>query len=171
VTERLFFALWPGASQREALSTVQQALPPGRGRLVHREDLHITLAFLGDVDAPRRSCAEETADGVRVVPFDLMLDRFGCFPRSRVLWCGSSARPQPLLALVHALNGGLIGCGFRLERRPFHPHATLARKSRPLPARALEAPIDWPVSAFSLVTSVPRERPRYRVLRTWPLVS
>jgi 2'-5' RNA ligase len=170
VTERLFFALWPGERQRTELTEVQRDLPVRGGRSVHPEDLHITLVFLGDLHAQRRACAEEVADLMYAAPFSLSLDRVGCFPRARVLWCGASQRPQSLLDLLHALNGGLLGCGFRPERRPFEPHVTLAREARPLPARDLEHAITWPVSEFALVIARPGERPRYRVERRWPLI-
>jgi len=169
VTERLFFALWPGERQRTALAGVQRDLPDHGGRETHPEDLHLTLVFLGDLDAERRACAEEVADSVRGVPFALNLDRCGCFPRARVLWCGASAWPRPLLDLVHALDSGLRGCGFRPERRAFTPHVTLARKARPLPARGIEPPVVWPISAFALVIARPGECPRYRVEHSWSL--
>jgi 2'-5' RNA ligase len=169
VTERLFFALWPGEQQRTVLTGIQRGLPAYNGRLIHPEDLHITLVFLGDLDARRRACAEEAADRTQASPFALTLDCFGCFPRARVLWCGASDRPQSLLDLLHVLNGGLLDCGLRPERRPFKPHVTLARKARPLPARVLEPPVIWPVSEFALVIARPDERPRYQVERRWPL--
>lgn len=108
---------------------------------------------------------------IRAAPFTLTLDRIGCFPRARVLWCGASRHPRALAELPQALNRGLIGCGFRPERRRFAPHVTLARKARPLPARVLADPIDWPVSEFALVLARPGEWPRYRLVRTWQLVS
>jgi len=159
VTERLFFALWPDERQRTALTRVQGELPDHGGRKTHPEDFHLTLVFLGDLDAQRRACAEEVAGRVRGVPFVLNLDRRGYFPRAGVLWCGASAWPQPLLDLVQALNDGLRGCGFRPERRAFVPHVTLARKARPLPARDIEPPVVWPVAAFSLVIARPGECP------------
>jgi 2'-5' RNA ligase len=171
VTERLFFALWPGEPQRAALAGVQRGLRKHRGRLAHPEDLHTTLVFLGDIKADRRACAEAAADGVRAAPFELTLDRCGSFPRAGILWCGASERPQSLLDLLHALNGGLLGCGFKPERRPFIPHVTLARKARPLQARELDPPIAWPVAEFRLVLARPGERPRYQPVRSWPLVS
>lgn len=170
-TERLFFALWPCEQQRVALTRIQHGLPKHRGRLAGRDDLHITLVFLGDLDSDRRACAEKAADTIRAASFTLLLDRFGCFHRSKVLWCGATDRPQPLFELLSALNGGLLSCGFRPERRPFTPHVTLARKALPLPARALAHPIEWPVSTFVLVVARPGERPRYRVVREWPLAS
>ena len=147
----------------------RRALPSYGGRDVHPLDLHLTLVFLGELDAEHRKCAEAAAQGVRAAPFALTLDRIGSFPRARILWCGAGASPQPLLALVGGLGEGLRGCGFRPERRPYVPHATLARKARPLCARALELPVSWPVDEFVLALGREGGPPRYRVLRRWPL--
>jgi 2'-5' RNA ligase len=170
VADRLFFALWPGEAQRLALTRVQRVLPAHHGRDAHPEDLHVTLVFLGDLDAERRACAETVADQVRGRPLVLNLDRVGCFPRARVLWCGADHCPDPLLDLVGALNRGLRDCRIRLDHRPYTPHATLARKARPLHGYSLEVPITWPVDHFVLATSQEGGPPRYRVLRRWPLV-
>jgi 2'-5' RNA ligase len=171
LTERLFFALWPHARQREALARIQGELPAGQGRKTHPEDLHITLVFLGDLHLKRRVCAEQVAAGIQASPFVLSLDRFGCFPKAGILWCGASERPQPLLDLLHALREGLLDCGFLPERRRFKPHVTLARRAGPLPARDLGHPVAWPVSEFALVVAQSGERPRYRVEHRWPLLS
>jgi len=170
VTERLFFALWPGERQQRLLTSVQEEMPDHQGRKTHPQDLHLTLIFLGDLDAERRVCAEKATGRVRGVPFTLNLDRLGCFPRAGVLWCGISEQPRPLPDLVHTLNGGLAACGFRPERRAFTPHVTLVHKARPLPAHEIKPPVVWPVSSFAMVITRPGERPRYRVERSWPLI-
>lgn len=167
--ERLFFALWPGEAERLALHRVRGALPRHRGRETDPADYHVTLSFLGDVDPERRACAEAAAGQVRGAPFTLTLDHVGSFPRARIVWCGASACPPGLLALVGGLNHGLLGCGFPPERRPYHPHVTLARKSVPVEAQALPEPIPWRVEAFALVRSEPQNNPRYRVLTNWAL--
>lgn len=173
MTERLFFALWPGSAQRQALEQVKRELPRHGGRETHPDDLHVTLVFLGDVEPQMRSCAErvaeQAADRVRAAPCGLTLDRIGCFPRPRILWCGASERQPPLLDLVGALNQALPGCGFVPERRPFAPHVTLVRNACPLPVRDLERPIVWPMEEFALVVTESGAPPRYRVLRRWPL--
>jgi len=170
VTERLFFALWPSKKQRTALTRVQEALPDQRDRRIHPQDFHLTLVFLGDLDAERRSCAETVAGWIRRSPFVLKLDRLGCFPRVGILWCGASEQPAPLPDLCVPLDGGLAACGFRPERRAFTPHVTLARKAQPLPAHGLDPPVVWSVSGFALVIARPRACPRYRVERSWALI-
>ena len=170
-TERLFFALWPGEQQRTELARIQSGLAIHRGRMIHPKDLHITIFFLGDLDPSERACAEEAAGRLRVPRFAFAMDRVGGFPRAQVLWCGVASPPGPLLDLVHGLGGRLRGCGFRVERRDYMPHVTLARKARPIPARELEPPVFWPVSEFALVIDRPDRQPRYRAVRSWPLMS
>ena len=153
-----------------ALTRAQGELQINQGRRTYPEDLHITLVFLGDLDAARRACCEEAGDRVRAIRFALRLDRFGCFPQARVLWCGPAQSPRPLLDLGRALEDCLSECGFPPERRPFRPHMTLARKARPMPARDIEHPVSWPVSEFVLANARPGEHPRYRVERSWPLI-
>lgn len=169
MTERLFFAFWPGAEQRLALSRIQQELPRRHFRATHPSDLHITLVFLGDVTPDQRACAEAAAARVTGKPFRLLLDRIGSFPRAGVIWCGPSERPQALLDLAGALNRELLSCGFRPESRPYAPHTTLARKARPIEARVLDDPVVWPVQEFVLVITETGAPPRYRVVRRWPL--
>lgn len=168
MTERLFFALWPGEEQRSALARLQRD-SLRHGRETHPEDLHVTLVFLGDVIPEQRACAEAAADRVKGQPFRLVLDRIGSFPRARVVWCGASEHPQGLMDLVGALNRELLGCGFRPERRPYTAHVTLARNARPVEARALDRPIDWEVAEVVLVMTGTGPPPRYRIVRRWSL--
>lgn len=198
VAERLFFALWPGKDQRLALARVQADLsgpipptarPSGevvdrdataagqaplarahfRGRLTHPEDIHLTLVFLGTIPPEQRQCAEAAAGRMRSPAFDLSLDQVGCFPRARVVWCGTDRAPTPLVQLVMTLRHELRDCGLALDPRPYAPHATLARNARPLAARPLDQPIHWPVEAFVLAYGQEGPPPRYRVLQRWPL--
>ena len=50
---RLFCALWPDAATRAALENARSALFPLSGRPVEAANLHVTLVFLGAVDAAR----------------------------------------------------------------------------------------------------------------------
>lgn len=171
-TQRLFFALWPDDAVREQLRAAQQGMLRGGGRPVHVQDIHVTLAFLGQVEAQRQTCMAQAAAGVRGAPFELVIDRQGYWPRPRVAWCAPAATPEPLRELVQRLNGALRPCGFVPDRRPYSPHVTLFRDSRAVSDGPLAHPVRWPCREIVLVASgnVP-DGPRYRVLARWPLAD
>lgn len=167
---RLFFALWPDEAVRARLRAAQAAMPPRGGRPVHDADVHVTLVFLGMVDAARQACAERVAAAVHAERFVLRIDQQGYWPKPRVAWCAPGATPEALRQLVRRLTRALAGCGFAPEGRPYRPHVTLFRHSRAVPTGPLAEPFDWPASELVLVESVPRgDGPRYRVLARWPL--
>ena len=56
------------------------------------------------------------------------------------------------MSLAASLQDRLRGAGFALERRPFHPHLTLARHCTHLPATTAPT-FDWPVNQFTLFAS------------------
>lgn len=170
---RLFFALWPDGAGAEALAAAARAAHKTcGGRPMGRDDLHLTLAFLGDATAERLAAAEEAAAGVAAAPFDFAIDRLGCWQHNRIFWAGCTETPPPLAALAQALGERLRAAGFVLEVRPFAPHVTLLRQvdcSRASPPLATAVP--WPAAEFVLAES--RRTPaggRYAVIGRWPLV-
>jgi len=170
---RLFFALWPDETVRSTLVDLQKRLPPGMGRLVSGDNLHITLVFLGATPIERQHCIEEGLAGVDRPGFSLRLDQMGYWRKPQVLWVGSAATPLPLTALVQDLRDIAGRCGCEVETRPFQIHLTLCRKvhkpPRELPAIAA---IPWPANSFALVESITAaDGVRYKVLRTWGLPS
>lgn len=167
---RLFFALWPDEETRAALKALQREPGPASGRLVHPQDLHQTLVFLGQVDAQRLPCVLAAADRVHAAATSLELTRLGYWRGPRVAWAAPDETPEPLLDLVDQLWTNLSDCGFEREARPFRSHVTLARKVRPFATAALGRQIPWEVRDFVLVTSLSEPSPpRYKVLQRWPL--
>nr|VFK37154.1 MAG: 2'-5' RNA ligase [Candidatus Kentron sp. SD]VFK39731.1 MAG: 2'-5' RNA ligase [Candidatus Kentron sp. SD]VFK78798.1 MAG: 2'-5' RNA ligase [Candidatus Kentron sp. SD] len=173
-SRRLFFALWPTDAVRRMLAGVADSLTC-EGTSVPKRNFHVTLAFLGSVDAARQRCLAEMAAGIEVRPFVLRLDSVGCFLRAGIVWSGASRAPPGLISLVGKLNRGLTECGFTPEGRPFQAHVTLFRKAdlRNNPAgseRRSHDPIEWLISDFCLVeSSTLPTGARYRVLDRWPL--
>lgn len=93
--------------------------------------LHLTLKFLGDMEAarlpPMRDALERACAGARTFP--LPLGGFGAFPtpdRARVVWLGCDPVP-PLELLQHGVEREFASLGFPVEGRPFRPHVTLGR--------------------------------------------
>jgi len=170
--QRLFFALWPDAGVRGRLGGVMRGMPRHGGRLLHPEDLHLTLVFLGRVEPEKAGCIERAARAVSCPPFELVVDRVEYWRRPRILWCGPSSMPAELSGLVGDLTTHLKSCGFEAERRPYCPHITLARKGWMVEPFCLEKPIRWPVSDFVLACSDSgSEAVRYRVLKKWSMDS
>jgi len=169
--ERLFFALWPDATLRQQIKRHCKALlRHAGGRPVSLENMHITLAFLGTVDARQRACVEAMADAIRCPPFSLCLDQAGHWARSRVLWIAPRQAPAALTTLATALSDGARECGLNMELRPYHAHLSLKRKLVRAPQMLDFRPLHWHATHFVLVRSVTwQEGVQYEVVREWPL--
>jgi 2'-5' RNA ligase len=172
-SERLFFALWPEPQQQHAWADLAESLlPPGRGRLLPAQNLHITLLYLGEVESEIRLMLEQKADAIQAKLFELKLERFGHWRRPQVLWWGPKQTPEPLQQLVDSLRQVAQACGIEVEHRPYQAHLTLARKVRHAPGRISAEPYEWQVDEFALVRStLLPEGAHYEVLRRWPLGS
>lgn len=163
--------MWPDARTRERLAAVAADLPLRGGRRVRPENLHLTLAFIGEVQAAQAACLEAAAAEVRAAPFELVIDRLGGFGRARVVWLGCRRRCEALLALVRGLNQALYkGCGYAPQARPFAAHLTVARRARHPPRPQAVGPVSWPVNEFVLVESnLEPDGVRYTLRRRYPL--
>jgi RNA 2',3'-cyclic 3'-phosphodiesterase len=165
---RLFFAIWPGAAAAHKLAAVGESLAAlAGGKPTPVEKIHLTLAFLGSLDAGETGSAALAASQVQAGPIRMTIDTVGSFRRARVGWAAPS-RPVPeLAALQSALAGVLVGTGFSLEDRAFTPHVTLVRKvEKPIPRAPMPA-IPWRSSAFTLVQSTGDGR--YEIVKEWEL--
>lgn len=155
VHRRLFFAWWPSADHQVALHQVAQKQLQGRAaRLTQKDKIHLTLAFLGPVDAAFADCARRAAAGVHWQPFPLVFDCLGWFPRARVMWAGCSQPVTQLTDLVDQLNQRLSHCGYQPEQRRYQPHLTLARKVKRGPEESGMSALECHFDRFALVESV-----------------
>lgn len=100
-------------------------------RWVRPEALHVTLRFLGEIDAPEagplaRRASQEVAP---LRPFALHLGPAELFPsarRPRVVALGLEPA-APLVELAAAVECAVVAEGFPAEERPFRAHLTLGR--------------------------------------------
>ena len=168
--KRLFLALWPDEALRSQLADLFPLLRGCGGRKVPLENLHITLAFLGSVDADTQACLERAIDLIDTPSFPLEMDQLGFWRRPQVVWLGAEEIPPALAALVGGLKQAMISCGLEPESRPFQAHLTLMRKAWRPPLEANSPKINWPVKDFALVASETLQQgARYEVLRKWRL--
>jgi 2'-5' RNA ligase len=149
---------------------------------VRAESLHLTLRFLGEVDAATVARAEAAVRGAArsLAPFTVALGGLGGFPSAgtaRVVWAGVVEGSEPLRAVQRVLEDELAARGIPPEGRAFHPHVTLGRARDPRGARGLEALLgaavgfgSFRVRALHLMRSeLAREGARYSVLAEAPL--
>ena len=170
-TVRLFFALWPNSELQFKLAAwADQAA--GRGRAMRRENIHLTLAFLGDTEAALLPELKSLAAQVRVEPFRLPLDRIGYWKHNRIIWCGAREDPPALTALVAELRARLTAAGIRYDTKPFVSHVTMVRNATGLPEAPAWTPLAWEARDFALVGSSQVEgRVTYQVLLRFPAAA
>ncbi len=99
---------------------------------VHPQDLHITLAFLGNAPEDKLKAASERIEAAMKLwtSIDMAIDHLGIFGRSeapRIFWAGLE-ESQELKEVRQDVFSACLAAGFTLEKRPFSPHITIARK-------------------------------------------
>ncbi|MEQ8353932.1 MAG: RNA 2',3'-cyclic phosphodiesterase [Gammaproteobacteria bacterium] len=169
---RLFFALWPDAATRRALAAAAAQVDVRDARRMRVENLHLTVAFLGEVTplAFEALAALPPAPDVRAFTLDIGLA--GWWRGSRVAWLAPLAVPAALGALHDAVNATAQGAGIVPDQRPYRPHVTIARAARRAPRAAAAFEVHWQVTDFALVESIAEAAgPCYRVRRHWPLAA
>ena len=186
---RLFVAAEVPERIRGAFSRMRDELARRvpAARWVRAEGMHLTFKFLGSTP---RSRLTELGDAVAAAasartPFRLTtgaVGRFGSARRPRVLWIALEGDLEACASLAASVEAALEPMGFPAEKRPFHPHLTLARFAAERPASvpeptgpALESTLgglSFPVDAIVLFESLAsRGGARYEVRRTCPLGS
>ena len=155
---RLFFASWPSAGVAESLARwAREAQRECAGRATREESIHLTLRFLGDVDA---DAARAIARGVQIPRLSFKVEQARYWAHNRIVWVGPQECPAPLAALARDLG----------EKRVFAAHVTLVRNAH-TPERLPAPPgLEWPVTDFVLVNSnLGPEGPGYEVLERYAL--
>jgi 2'-5' RNA ligase len=128
MAKRLFLALeLPGALTR-TLAALDPHIPGLRW--LPAKSLHLTLAFLGDVDTEEMEELVQTLSGIETKPFELSLrglGRFGRGGRPVIVVAEIDQPPPALFALWSDVQKVASSVGLPTDSRPFHPHITLAR--------------------------------------------
>lgn len=148
---RLFIAVRFTPEIKELLkaAAVQLKQQSVSGNFTDPENLHLTLAFIGESD--RISLLRDCLDRSGLPPFSIALEGFGHF--GTVWWIGIQ-RSRALELLAGKLRSALRESGFPIEERPFKPHITIARNvvaSQKI--RLAVPPASMPVTCISLMKS------------------
>ena len=131
---RSFIAMELPQDLKVQLAKLQSRLKTDRPRVkwVSPDGIHLTLKFLGDVDAARiaqvTQAMTEAVKGIQ--SFELAVGQLGVFPnpqKVQVVWVGLEGDLTTLDSLYRQLEDSMAKIGFPPENRGFKPHLTLAR--------------------------------------------
>lgn len=144
---RLFVGFGVGAAvgaaatvlMRDLQARVAQMAPQARLTWVPPERLHVTVRFIGHVDAARASAIHDRlAPRLDARAFDAVVQGVGTFPDRRpprVVWAGLSSGSREVVALAREVSARLAPL-VPEEDEDLQPHLTLARVKEPHGLRA-----------------------------------
>ena len=156
-------------------------LPDDLTTLMPEESLHLTLAFLDEIDSYQMQAVHEAMEALRLPSLMLTLSGLDVFggAKPHAVWAGVSDSPS-LMAMQAKIETAARRAGVAIPARRFVPHVTLARLRRPNPdqARQIERSVvanigfragPWPVDQFALYQSYPGSQ--YQILAEYPLIQ
>ena len=123
---RLFIAILPSDEMKEALIDIQNKMYDHdiRGYYTTEENLHLTLAFIGEYGDPEK--VMDILSKIEFEPFEIELDELGCFDD---LWWVGIKQSNPLEVLVNRIRRALAKADIPYDKKSFMPHITLIRKA------------------------------------------
>ncbi len=130
---RVFIAIRFTQAFKEPIFEAQDALRDNgvRGNFTLPENLHLTLAFIGETD--RVDDIKAAVKEVAFEPFEIKTGRLGCFNgRSKVIWLGIDGEKK-LKAITAELRKNLDIRGIDYAKGRFQPHITLVRQPSDMP--------------------------------------
>lgn len=114
------------------IQSIQQKLDmtAAKMKIVESENIHFTLRFFGDTPLQRVDQIRSCLDKVKIDPFEIEIAGVGSFPskqRPRIIWIGVSENASRIIDLKKEIDSSLLEIGYQPERKPYTPHATIAR--------------------------------------------
>jgi len=148
---RLFVAIALPDAVAASLLTLRSGVPGARWQT--REQMHLTLRFIGEVDGRDAASIDDALSILSAPALALQLKGVGEFggKKPHTLWAGVAPN-EALVHLQRKIETALQRIGLEAEPRKFAPHVTLARL-RATPAGRV---MDWLVD-HALYASVPFE--------------
>ncbi|MCL1837708.1 MAG: RNA 2',3'-cyclic phosphodiesterase [Propionibacteriaceae bacterium] len=154
MSDRLFVAVFPPLEITERLT---ELIEPRRDatpdwKWTRPENLHLTLAFFGDVPQARQEPLIDELAEITATAFPLVLNGAGIFGNTgmpeigsqtqsglgaKAVWLGAEVGAPALNNLSKLIRAAASRVGVRPDGSKFTPHLTLARASNRAPARGV----------------------------------
>lgn len=107
---------------------------------------HVTLKFLGwtradAVDAVADALTRAVAGAQRFTFKTARIGAFASLEKANVVWAGVEEPTGALATVAAAVDGAMVGAGYKAEARPFHAHVTIARLRETRAVKELVLPV------------------------------
>jgi len=162
---RCFIAIDLPEEVKVEIIKVQRQIPLDNLKLkfVEKENLHLTLKFLGELEDFRIQKIKEKLKEISFHSFKVKLANTGIFPSEsfiRVIWIGVNP-DEKVLQLQKEIDEKLLEIGFRKEKQ-FSAHVTIARvkfvEDKIALIKNMKAikikPIEFSINSFKLKKSI-----------------
>ena len=144
---RLFIAVnFPDEVKKTILDVQEQlCLQTVRGSFTRPENLHLTLAFLGETPEEKLPCLFKIMEKIQPSPFEVIFNYTGYFSHShKELWWIGADKCSPGISMLDSIHAQLLtelpDAGFSVDKRPYNAHITLGREIKHSSPITLECP-------------------------------
>ncbi len=142
------------------------------GEPVPTQNLHLTIAFVGEVPWERVAELRRIGAGLRVPRCELQFDALEYWPKPEVVVVAAREIPESLANVWQELHARLAASQFALTPKRLRPHVTLARKVSQAPVLQPITPVAWQADQCCLVRSQGGSTHAiYTVVDTWSLLD
>jgi 2'-5' RNA ligase len=158
---RLFVALPIPQSVAQSIMLIQGGVPGARWQT--REQLHLTLRFIGEADGREAAMLDDALAAIEMSAFDLQLHGVGQFGHKQphALWAGLR-KSEALEHLQRKVDAAIRRVGQPQDAYKFTPHVSVARLRNPeggkliewLTHNALFTSAEFRIGAFNLYSSL-----------------
>ena len=151
---RLFISINLNTEMKRQVRSIQNSFRRQnvRGNYTPDENLHLTLAFIGEYGDP--DAVLEAMENASFSPFVITMDKVGCFDN---LWWAGIDDSAELEKLIFRLRHSLAEAEIPFDRKKFSPHVTFLRKAEHVDKAALShlsiRPVSMLVDRISLMQS------------------
>ena len=175
---RLFFALDISSTDKEHIAKWRESHVKLDAKPIKKENFHITLAFLGEVNLKQQAHLIESSHNYwqqhfhnNNQCFKLIIQDLDLFRKPQVLYLGFESFPNRLIRLAEFLKQAAQQQGIKQEERPYLPHISIYRKAKIAP---LEIALNLTLhcTSFSLYHSQSTANGvTYTPVKTWSLTQ
>lgn len=147
---RLFVAIQLSDEMKKTITATMHDLKKKgvKGNYTPVQNLHLTLAFIGETDDP--GAVKDALKNVSVKPFKLSFSDLGAF--GDLIWVGMKGN-QGLSAVARSVRAALDNAGVTYDKKKFVPHVTIIRRASGNWKRAAPPKGDMMVKSISLMKS------------------